>query len=378
MRARLEDVAKAAGVSPKTVSNVVNGYPHVREHTRARVMRAMKELNYRANISARNLARGRSGVVALAVPRLNNPYFTELAGLIIEEADRRSWTVLIHETRGDPERERRIIEGLTPMLLDGVIISIQGLTAPELAKLQPSGALVLLGEKIFDGPADHVAADNVAAAKALTEHLIDTGRRRIAVIGVTGTALRGTPDLRLEGARRAMAAAKLDLPPEYVPVVRGYQRSDGAQAIEQLLGLRQRPDAVLCFNDEVAVGALKALAMRSIAVPDEIAVAGFDDIDEGYFCHPSLTTVSWNDEEIAEAALDLLDERIRQAEPAPPHEIQTGFRLIVRGSTVARNEPDGGAGGPLGGVDASGDQPIPTAYLPPGSHTGADGSSATT
>ncbi|MBQ0895663.1 LacI family DNA-binding transcriptional regulator [Micromonospora sp. U56] len=344
MRARLEDVAKLAGVSPKTVSNVVNGHPYVREQTRERVLQAMKELNYRANISARNLARGRTGVLALAVPKLGNPYFAELAGYIIEAAERRSWSVLIDETRGDPERERRVIEGFTPMRLDAVIISVQGLTATELATLQPSGPLVLLGEKIFDGPADHVAADNIAAAEALTRHLIETQRRRIAVIGLTGTPLRGTPDLRLDGYRRALREAGLTFRPEYVPAVSGYQRSDGARAMARLLELGDRPDAVVCFNDEMAVGALKTLAIRSIAVPEDIAVAGFDDIDESRYCHPSLTTVSWKNDQIAQVALDLLEERIRQQtpspgwlpaqSPAPPREVMTDFELIVRGSTV--------------------------------------------
>lgn len=335
MKARLQDVAELAGVSTKTVSNVVNDYPFIRDATREKVLQAMEQLNYRANLSARNLARGRTGLIALAIPRLSNPYFAELAGYVIEAAEKRSWTVLIDETRGDPQRERRVIEGLGPYLLDGVVISVQGLTRPELEKIRPGGALVLLGEKIFEGPADHVAADNVAAAQAVTQHLIDIGRRDIAVMGMSGTPLRGTPDLRLEGYRRALDSAGLPYREQYVRPVHNYQRRDGAQAMVELLELPQRPDAVVCFNDEMAVGALNALSTRRIAVPGDIALAGFDDIDEGRYCVPQLTTVSWDNPRVAQTALDLLTDRIEQREALAPREVQTNFTVMIRASTLA-------------------------------------------
>ncbi|HEX6514335.1 MAG TPA: LacI family DNA-binding transcriptional regulator [Nocardioidaceae bacterium] len=326
-------MAELAGVSPKTVSNVVHGHPYVSVETRERVLQAMTQLDYRANLSARNLARGRSGVVALAVPRLGNPFFAELAGKVIEAAERRSCTVLIDETRGEAGRERRIIEGLTPLSLDGVIISVQGLGKADLESLNPNGALVLLGERIFDGPADHVAADNIAAAKALTKHLIGIGRRRIAAIGLSGTPLRGTPDLRLEGYRRALRGGHIKFQAEYVVPVHAYGREDGAAAMAQLLALKPRPDAVICFNDEMAIGALNALARAGVSVPEEIAVAGFDDIVEGRYSYPTLTSVSWDNEKVAEVALDLLEERIGNGDGVPPREVQTGFELMVRQST---------------------------------------------
>lgn len=334
MRARLQDVAELAGVSPKTVSNVVHGYPHVRAETRTRVLEAMTTLNYQANLSARSLARGRTGVVALAVPRLANPYFAELAGRMIEAAEHRTLTVLINETHGDALRERRIIEGLTPMSLDGVIISVQSLTKSDLENLTPSGALVLLGEKIFDGPADHVAADNVAAAHAVTEHLISLGCRRIAAIGLSGTSWRGTPDLRLEGYRTALRAARITFRKDLLVPVDGYGRADGAKATEKLLRRARRPDGLICFNDEMAIGALRSLRQAGVRVPDEIAVVGFDDIAESQYSTPTLTSVSWNNEKVAEVALDLLEARIVHGAEASPREVQTGFELMVRESST--------------------------------------------
>jgi DNA-binding LacI/PurR family transcriptional regulator len=333
LRARLQDVAELAGVSSKTVSNVANGYPHIREATRAKVLRAMDQLNYRANLSARNLAKGRTGVIALAVPRLANPYFAEFAGQLIAAAEAKSWTVLIDETQGDPERERRIIEGIGPHLIDGVIISIAGLNRRMLKELRPAGALVLLGERIFAGPADHIAADNVAAARTLTEHLIQGGRRRIATIGMKGTPLRGTPQLRLKGYKDALTQAGLPVEDERIRAVQHYGRADGAEATERLLGLKSRPDAILCFNDEMAIGALHAIWHAGLAVPDDIAVAGFDDTDESRFSVPSLTSVSWNNPEMAKAAVQHLHDRIDQRVEIPPREVEVPFELKIRGST---------------------------------------------
>ncbi|MBM0259289.1 LacI family DNA-binding transcriptional regulator, partial [Micromonospora sp. 4G55] len=171
MRHRLKDVAERAGVSVKTVSNVVNGYLHVRPDTRARVEEAIAELNYRPNLSARNLRKGRTGVIALAVPELDIPYFAELARHVVTAAAERGWTVLIDQTGGGAERERVAAAGIGDHMIDGLILSPLALTAEDLAGLDGT-PMVLLGERVDHGPADHVAIDNVAAAREITAHLV--------------------------------------------------------------------------------------------------------------------------------------------------------------------------------------------------------------
>lgn len=345
MRATLQHVAERAGVSPKTVSNVANGYQHVRSETREKVLRAMAELNYRANMSARNLARGRTGIIAFAVPWLSNPYYSDLAGHIITAAQEQSLTVLIDETHADAERERQILAGIGPELLDGVILSPQRLTRDELAQMNSTQALVLLGEGIFNGPADHVVADNTAAARELTEHLIRGGRRRIAAIGFSGTELTGTPQLRLAGFRQALDGAGIELQADYQIAVHGYERHDGAAAMQQLLRLPQPPDAVVCFNDVVAIGALKCLSQKGIDVPGKIAVAGFDDTREGEYSNPSLTSVSWENDVVANQAVRLLMERIGSLEKVAPREVSTGYHLERRASTGPATTGAGTAAG---------------------------------
>jgi DNA-binding LacI/PurR family transcriptional regulator len=162
VRVRLKDVALRAGVSVKTVSNVVNGYEHVTDRTRSRVKQALDELGYRPNLSARSLRTGRTGLIAIAVPRLDQPYFAELAGCVVRAAERHGLTVLIDQTDGLPDRERLVVSGIRPHSIDGLIFSPLALGEADLRAADLATPLVLLGERIFDGGADHVAIDNVA------------------------------------------------------------------------------------------------------------------------------------------------------------------------------------------------------------------------
>ncbi len=208
MRVRLRDVAERAGVSVKTVSNVVNGYQHVSPQMRARVQAVLDETGYRPNATARSLRAGRTGVIALAVPEIGNPYFAELAGFVVQEAEERGWIVLIDQTDGRLERERVVADGLRHHLIDGLILSPVALGVDDLAGRGPEDvALVLIGEKLDAGPADHVAIDNVAAARAATEHLLALGRTRIAAIGhqPSSAGSRGSPACASAAGRRRCA-----------------------------------------------------------------------------------------------------------------------------------------------------------------------------
>ncbi|HEY6738392.1 MAG TPA: LacI family DNA-binding transcriptional regulator, partial [Actinopolymorphaceae bacterium] len=182
MRATIKDVAKLAGVSVKTVSNVLNDYPHLTPATRAKVEKALAELDYRPNIAARNLRRGRSGIIALALPTMRSPYFAEIAQLVVKEAEARELTVLIDCTDGDLEREQLVAEGFRTQLIDGMILQPWSLSATYLRSLPERTPLVLLGERMVRS-VDSVAIDSRRAATTAVEHLIELGRRRIGVIG---------------------------------------------------------------------------------------------------------------------------------------------------------------------------------------------------
>ncbi|MFI7659074.1 LacI family DNA-binding transcriptional regulator [Micromonospora parva] len=332
MRHRLKDVAERAGVSVKTVSNVVNGHVHVRPDTRARVEEAISELNYRPNLSARHLRKGRTGVIALAVPELDIPYFAELARYVVSAAAEHGWTVLIDQTGGRREQERVVASGITGHLIDGLILSPLGLTAADLAGLDGTPT-VLLGERIADGPADRVVIDNVAAAREITDHLIRLGRRRIAAVGAQRTDEGASARLRLAGYRDALRAAGFDDDQALVASAPAWHRADGAAAMRGLLTSGVRPDAVFCFNDTLALGVLRALHEAGLRVPEDVAVAGFDDIEDGRFAIPALSTVAPDKEQIARLAVQLLADRLTGNPTLPTRHLKAPYRLHLREST---------------------------------------------
>jgi DNA-binding LacI/PurR family transcriptional regulator len=333
VRPRLKDVAELAGVSIKTVSNVVNGYPHVSGETRTKVEAAIAELSYRPNLSARSLRSGRSGVVALAVPELDNAYFAELATHVITAADRRGWTVLIDQTQGDRAKERVVVSGIRDHLIDGLLFSPLALTGRDLAGRDDRTPMVLLGERIGTGrsPYDHVGIDNVAAARAATLHLAGLGRRRIAAIGVQRTPAGATGRLRLKGHQQALAEAGLPALPSLIAHVTRWSRADGAEAMARLLDV-DMPDAVFCFNDTLALGALRTLLKRGYEVPGDVMVMGFDDIQDGRFTTPTLSTVAPDKALIAESAVDLLAGRLSGG-TEKAREVCVPHRLAFREST---------------------------------------------
>jgi DNA-binding LacI/PurR family transcriptional regulator len=336
--ATLKDVALRAGVSIKTVSNVVHGYPHVTEEMRERVRAALEELQYQPNLPARYLRTGRVGVLALAIPELSNPYFADIGGAIIAAAAAQSYTVLIDCTGGERANEVLVLEGLRPHLIDGVILIAQALVPEDLQARQEKMPLVLVGDHLLDGavPYDHVVNDNVEAARLATRHLVALGRRRIAAIGDRGPLSLWDGQAhprRLRGYTEALAEADLPVDSELIMPVASYSRRDGAEAMRQLLALAAPPDAVFCFNDLLALGAMRALHEAGRRIPDEVAVLGFDDIEEACFATPSLTTIAPGKEQMGELAVSFLLGRIAGTRTGPPERVEVPFRLIVREST---------------------------------------------
>jgi DNA-binding LacI/PurR family transcriptional regulator len=339
----VKDVAARAGVSPRTVSNVANGYVHVSARTRARVQRAIEELNYRPNISARRLRQGRTGIIALAVPELAAPYFAELADLVQRRAAERGVTVLVDQTGGLREQELLVLEGFRTHVIDGLLFSPMALTAQDLEDHSFDTPTVLLGERISGGGRLHVSIDNVAAARTATQHLIDGGRRRIAAVGADVPADNITAALRLRGYREAITDAGLATKNEMVIPTAGFGRTAGHAAVRAALSEGIDLDGLFCFNDTLAIGAINALADVGLTVPGDVAVVGIDNIEEGRFCTPSLTTIAPDKPTIARTAVDGLLAQIQDGH-ADQQELTCDYELIIReSSTKLRRRPRGRA-----------------------------------
>ncbi len=336
-RPNVKDVAALAGVSWKTVSNVVNGTAPVRDSTRERVQQAIDQLGYRPNAAGRNLRQGRSRLLALAIPEIRLAYFADLAHAVILAAKARGYTVLIDETFAEPGHEQVVAEGFRVDLLDGVIFSPQALADSDLVAAGGRLPMVMLGEATLpvDGgaaAADHVVIDNVASAREATEHLIASGRRRIGFLGVRATETNGTGVLRHAGYVAALDAH--GLPTEAFPAPT-YSRPGGAEVVGGLLDRFTGPDpldALVCANDLLAIGAMHVLRAAGLRVPDDVAVLGWDGTEDGIYSNPTLTTVAPDLSALAELAVDLVLARV-DGSTATPQVHTVGHRLIVREST---------------------------------------------
>ena len=306
VRATVTDVARLAGVSPTTVSNVVTATVPVSPKTRERVERALAELDYVPNLSARGLRNGRTGIVALALPDLSTAYAAEMAHHFVEVAGDRGRAIQIQETGNDSEREAQLLSRARVHLVDGLILNPVLL---ETSAVQPGVSLppvVLIGE--VDQPiADHVWIDNVQACRDMLDLLITRGHRRIAVLG----AMRSeTSRLRIRGYREALTEAGLPLDPDLEIDCLDWTARGAAECLG---GFREQEitfDAVFCLTDTIALGALNALATAGLRVPEDVSVAGYDNVADSSFLVPPLTTVHFDKRQFAEQAVTLLQARI--------------------------------------------------------------------
>jgi DNA-binding LacI/PurR family transcriptional regulator len=343
----MSEVAQRAGVSIKTVSNVINDYPYIKDDTKSRVLQAIAELDYHPNFSARSLRSGRSGVIGLALPNLSLAYFGRLADEVIQAAETLGLVVLVEQTNGDRERELELLRSRRMRLTDGLILSPIGLNNEDAGLLAIDSPVVLLGERIFGGPVDHVVMQNVQGAAAAVAHLIGVGRRRIVALGVHGSGTNSST-LRLKGYESALLDAGIEFESDLVSridtssIVGGpggtqlWTRWTGAAAMREIIDRGVQFDGIFAMNDELAFGALRVLQDRGIHVPDDVAVIGFDDVDEAQYSIPSLSTIDPGHREIAQTAVRLLAERSEwgTGEGPAPRELRSRFTLIERESTV--------------------------------------------
>lgn len=330
MRVRIEDVAKAAGVSIKTVSRVLNDEPNVTERTRAKVQAAVAELHYRPLPSARILAGRRSYLIAMPFDNPSNNYLMEVEMGILDACRTQHYHLMLAPVRhGGPELVAEI-ESLTIQLqVDGLVLTPPITDEPEvLARLQalriPYAGISAREENRGIG----VVLDERGAVRAMMAHLISLGHRRIAHI--VGHPDHGASAWRLDGYREALERAGLPFDPELV--VQGeFSYESGHAAALHLLGMPLRPTAIFAANDDMAAGAVCAVSEYGLSVPGDVSVCGFDDTPIARHIHPSLTTVRQPMREMGRlAALELLSE-IRT--PGSGKIIDVPYALQLRRST---------------------------------------------
>ncbi|WP_395639118.1 LacI family DNA-binding transcriptional regulator [Pseudolysinimonas sp.] len=332
MVASIRDVAQRAGVSVGTVSNVLNASPRVSPATVGLVRAAIAELGYVRNEAARQLRAGRSSSVGLVVLDVRNPFFTDVARGAEDEAAKLGLSVILGNSDEDAARESSYLDLFEEQRVHGILISPYGDIEPRLAELRRRGTpVVLVDRESRDAGVSSVSVDDQAGGRLAIEHLLATGRRRLAFVGGP-VGIRQIED-RLTGARGAVAStpgATLE-----VLATSGLTVLEGRRVGEEIVARSDRPEAVFAANDLVAVGLLQALVMSGdVRVPQDLALIGFDDIDFASATVVPLTSIRQPRHEIGATALRILREEATEPD-LPPRRIVFQPELVVRASTVS-------------------------------------------
>lgn len=330
-RATQKDVARLAGVSQATVSMVLSGgSPAIPAETWERITQAARELGYMPNRFAQALKTNRTMTIACIVPDIANPFYPALIRGIQSVTDGANYDVIAVNTDGMPEREHHFLEWSRQGRVDGVIGVFFTLRALDLKPLVEAGVPVVRIEssKKHGGalPIDDIFVDSHAAAYAVTRYLIARGHQRISMIAGRG----GPQGVRIEGYKAALTEAGGE---PNVVLDNAFSEEGGMRATQAILASSYAPTAIFAANDLMAIGVMQALRERGLAVPNDMAVVGFDDISAARLVTPSLTTVAQFQYQMGVKAAQVLMERLRGSQLGAGTALEMPFSLIERGST---------------------------------------------
>ena len=335
MAVRMKDIAEDLGVSLMTVSKALRNHTDVAEETRRRVCQRARQLGYEPNLVARSLAGHRSFMIGLIVPDLMHSFFAEVAKGIDSKLAPLGYQIAVSNSGENAETELRQIKLLMARKVDGLIIaSAVPRASHSMVELMDrhSTPYVLVDRMIPNVEANYVGVRDEEIGALATQHLIEQGCTRIAHLrGPMVSTGRG----RLRGYRRALAKHRLKVPPEYV-ISAAHQDSTGYEAMRRLLQLKPRPDGVFCYNDPVAIGAMKALMEAGVDIPRDIALVGVGDVHYSDMLRVPLSTINQSSFQIGESAAQLLLECMESKAPVPPKRILFPPRLVVRESSRRR------------------------------------------
>lgn len=332
---RLLDVAERAGVSLATASRSLAGRTGVSDAVAAHVRTVAEEMGYSANPHARTLAGGKTMVAGLLVYEIGDPYFSEIASGVVRVATEHGWSVQISHTERDPAAEAAQIRLMRAHRVGAIVVAGSGYVDPDMeaaaggelaAFADAGGRVVVVGRHHVR--CDAVLPDNEAGGRSVAQHLLDLGHRRIAV--AAGPAHLTTIVDRLAGVRAAVVDHGHD--PDRIPVAYApFTREGGRDAAERLLDDHPETTAILALNDTMATGVVSVLRERGLAVPGDVSVTGFDDIQVAQDLAPALTTVALPMAEIGASAIEMALRPVA----ARPRRLVTGHELVVRDSTAA-------------------------------------------
>ncbi len=326
----MKDVARLAGVSVQTVSVAVNNKSAISEETRERVLAAIEEIGYRPYTVARSLRTGATQTIALVVSDITNPFFASMANIVEDHAHAAGYSLLLYNTHSDLEREKNYIRMATQRWIDGLLFVSTKDEMYGLDTLKEANIPVVAIDRIpnnYEGPA--VTLDNIKTGRLIAEHLIDLGHVHLAHIS-------GPLDLmlsreRLDGFQSVIRERGLS-PALYVEGDSSWSAESGYRAMQLLLEARPRPTAVFASNDRMAIGAMRAVIEAGLRIPEDISVAGVDDIELASYQIIPLTTIRQSLKDVATLGITILLEILEGKEPARSR-VVCEPKLVVRAST---------------------------------------------
>ena len=326
----MKDVARLAGVSTSTVSHVINKDRFVSEAITEKVDAAIKSLNYAPSALARSLKLNQTRTIGMLITASTNPFYSELVRGVERSCFERGYSLVLCNTEGDEQRMNRNLETLMQKRVDGLLLLCTEThqPSPEIVQRYPSIPTVMMDWAPFDGDSDIIQDNSLLGGDMATQYLIDKGYTRIACIA--GPLDKTPARLRLEGYQRAMARAGIASDEGYT-IISDFEFGGGLRAMQALLALAERPQAVFVGNDAMAVGAYQALYQAGLRIPEDVAVVGYDDIELARYMTPPLTTVHQPKDELGELAIDVLIHRITQPGQAQQR-VQLTPELVIRGS----------------------------------------------
>ena len=333
-RPSLKDVAALAGTSVATASRVLNNSGYIGEDTRSKVLKAAELLNYQPNLQAKGLRRGSSRTVGLLIPNLLNMYYTYLADSISQMLTDNGYQLLLSSTRDDPEIEQDTLLKMIGHDVDGLIWVPTAGTTRLLDDLRTQKVpAVSIVRRVSDDALDTIVFEDFSGSRAATRHLLSLGHRRIAFIG--GDINYSSNRERWEGFLSMMDESGVPVDEKLVKL--GAVRSLwGSLAITELLSLAPPPTAIFIASNAIMPGVMKALRQNGVAIPEQISLICFDDLEWFAYFNPPISAVATSHERLAEAAVNLLMRRIQEPfDPErPPLLMKVSFELMIRSSTI--------------------------------------------
>ena len=337
MTLRMKDIARDLGVSVITISKVLRNHPDIGDETRERVLARIKELDYRPNLAARSLVTGRTYLVGLVVPDLLHPFFAEIAKSLSEVLRNSGYYLIVSSSDEDPDLEEQEINHLLARRLDTLIVASCRSTVDVLFRIEKQSTPYVLIDRNFPGLSPNfVGVDDEAVGRIATQHLIDIGCKKIAHIRGPETS----PGVRrLDGYRRALAQNGLRPVDEYIiaePKGDVESRQRGQDAMRELLKLNPRPDAVFCFNDPLAMGAMNYALDKGLRIPEDIAIIGCGNLHYDDSLRVPLSSIDQHSRRIGEEAARLTLRILNSKTPPKPETVILPPELIARRSTGRR------------------------------------------